>query len=108
MKANGVLVIDTGRQLVSPKELLKRWIFPMEGASIICRCSIARRLVLFGCCWCFRPTSANQLGDEAFFRRIRHKIEVGDPDEASFLEILRRSCDQHSIPYADAAGRYLI
>ena len=49
-----------------------------------------------------------ELGDEAFFRRIRHKIEVGDPDEASFLMILRRTCEANNIPYADLAGQYLI
>jgi hypothetical protein len=49
-----------------------------------------------------------QIGDEAFFRRIRHKIEVGDPDEASFLEILRMICERQSVPYSEEAGRYLI
>jgi hypothetical protein len=49
-----------------------------------------------------------RLGDEAFFRRIRHKIEVGDPDETSFLQILKMICQSHGIPYTDEAGRYLI
>jgi SpoVK/Ycf46/Vps4 family AAA+-type ATPase len=50
----------------------------------------------------------NQLGDEAFFRRIRHKIEVGDPDEEAFLRILQMACAQHRIPYSPEGGRYLI
>src|SRR3990172_2011218 len=49
-----------------------------------------------------------RLGDEAFFRRIRHKIEVGDPDEASFLQILRMVCERNSIHYSEVGGRYLI
>jgi hypothetical protein len=50
----------------------------------------------------------NQIGDEAFFRRIRHKIEVGDPDEESFLQILRMVCAAQGIPYSEEGGRYLI
>src|SRR5690606_33168211 len=50
----------------------------------------------------------HKLGDEAFFRRIRHKIEVGDPDEESFLEILRKICESNRIPYSREAGEYLL
>ena len=50
----------------------------------------------------------SSLGDEAFFRRIRHKIEIGDPDEASFLTILEMACRSKEIAYSEAAGRYLI
>jgi hypothetical protein len=50
----------------------------------------------------------SQLGDEAFFRRIRHKIEVGDPDEESFLKIMGMLCAMNSIPYTEAAGHYII
>jgi hypothetical protein len=50
----------------------------------------------------------NRIGDEAFFRRIRHKIEVGDPDEQSFMRILSMVCEKQRIPYSEEAGRYLI
>src|SRR5207237_177726 len=46
-----------------------------------------------------------ELGDEAFFRRIRHKNAVGDPDEISFLEILPGCCDQTNISSADRRVR---
>jgi hypothetical protein len=112
MKANcGVLVIDDlGRQLVSPKELLNRWILPMEGRVDYLSLLNGETIeVPFELLLVFSTNiPPHELGDEAFFRRIRHKIEVGDPDEVSFLEILRRACEANSIPYADAAGRYLI
>jgi hypothetical protein len=112
MKANcGVLVIDDfGRQLVQPKELLNRWIIPMEARvdhlSLLNGETIEipfELLLVFS-----TNLPPKSLGDEAFFRRIRHKIEVGDPDEAGFLEILRMVCEQKDITYADAGGRYLL
>jgi hypothetical protein len=112
MKANcGILVIDDfGRQLAAPKELLNRWIVPMEARvdhlSLLSGETIEipfELLLVFS-----TNIPPHQLGDEAFFRRIRHKIEVGDPDETMFLQILKMICEQHSIPYAPEAGRYLI
>ena len=112
MKANcGILVIDDfGRQLVQPKELLNRWIVPMEARvdylSLLSGETIEmpfELLLVFS-----TNIPPQQLGDEAFFRRIRHKIEVGDPDEAAFLKIMRMICDHLSIPYQDEAGRYII
>ncbi|MPZ50188.1 MAG: ATP-binding protein [Dehalococcoidia bacterium] len=112
MKANcGILVIDDfGRQLVQPKELLNRWIVPMEARvdhlSMLSGETIEfpfELLLVFS-----TNIPPNRIGDEAFFRRIRHKIEVGDPDEASFLGILRMVCEKQKIPYSEEAGRYLI
>lgn len=112
MKANcGILVIDDfGRQLVQPKELLNRWIVPMEARvdhlSLLSGETIElpfEMLLVFS-----TNIPPQQLGDEAFFRRIRHKIEVGDPDEQGFLQILDMACEKQSIPYTPEAGRYLL
>jgi hypothetical protein len=112
MKANcGVLVIDDlGRQIVQPKELLNRWIVPMEGrVDYLSLLSGETIEVPFELLLVFSTNiPPHRLGDEAFFRRIRHKIEVGDPDEASFLSILRIVCESHGIAYSPEAGRYLI
>jgi len=112
MKANcGILVIDDfGRQLVQPKELLNRWIVPMEmrvdHLSLLSGETIEipfELLLVFS-----TNIPPQQLGDEAFFRRIRHKIEVGDPDEEAFLQIMRMVCERNSVPYSEEAGRYVI
>ncbi len=112
MKANcGVLVIDDfGRQLVQPKELLNRWIIPMEARvdhlSLLSGETIE---IPFEMLLAFSTNiPPHQLGDEAFFRRIRHKIEVGDPDEESFLAILRLACEHQSIAYRPEGGEYLL
>ncbi len=112
MKAScGVLVIDDfGRQLVQPKELLNRWIVPMEmRVDHLTLVSGETIEVPFELLLVFSTNiPPQQLGDEAFFRRIRHKIEVGDPDEASFLRILKMACEAHQMAFTVEGGRYLI
>ncbi len=112
LKANcGILVIDDfGRQLVQPKELLNRWIVPMEARVDYLNLLNGETIEIpFELLLVFSTNiPPQQLGDEAFFRRIRHKIEVGDPDEKMFLDILATVCEKNSIPYAPEAGRYLI
>ena len=112
MKANcGVLVIDDfGRQLVQPKELLNRWIVPMENRVDYLALLSGETIELpFESLLVFSTNIPPQkLGDEAFFRRIRHKIEVGDPDERAFLEIMRLACESNAIEYSAEGGRYLI
>jgi predicted ATPase with chaperone activity len=107
----GVLVIDDfGRQKMRPEELLNRWIVPMEdGIDHYSMLSGETIEVPFELLLVFstnlRPES---LGDEAFWRRIRHKVEIGDPDERIFLQILRLVCEKNSIEYSPEGGRYLI
>ncbi|HEY7465839.1 MAG TPA: ATP-binding protein [Dehalococcoidia bacterium] len=112
MKANcGILVIDDfGRQLVQPKELLNRWIVPMEArVDHLSMLSGETIEIPFELLLVFSTNiPPQQLGDEAFFRRIRHKIEVGDPDEAAFLKIMRLVCNANTVPYEDEAGHYII
>jgi hypothetical protein len=52
-----------------------------------------------------RPES---LGDEAFWRRIRHKVEIIDPNDEIFLTILESVCLQNGIEYSSEGGRYLL
>ncbi|MDP9237972.1 MAG: ATP-binding protein [Chloroflexota bacterium] len=111
-KANsGVLIVDDfGRQMIQPKELLNRWIVPMEervdhlslhtGDMVEVPFDV---LLIFSTN--LRPA---QLGDEAFFRRIRHKIEIPDPTREQFLEILSRVCEQRELPLEADAALYLI
>lgn len=112
VKANcGILVVDDfGRQLVQPKELLNRWIVPMEArVDHLTLLSGDTVEIPFECLLVFSTNlPPHSLGDEAFFRRIRHKIEVGDPDEGAFMRILDMFCASRNIPYSTEGGRYLI
>jgi predicted ATPase with chaperone activity len=107
----GILVVDDfGRQKMRPDELLNRWIVPMEDAidhySLLSGETIEvpfEMLLVFSTN--LRPES---LGDEAFWRRIRHKVEIIDPNDDIFLSILESVCQQHEIEYSEDGGRYLI
>jgi hypothetical protein len=46
--------------------------------------------------------------DEAFLRRIRHKIEITDPTLDQFRTIFQRVCQERGVPYEDAGLKYLI
>jgi predicted ATPase with chaperone activity len=111
-KANsGILIVDDfGRQMIQPKELLNRWIVPMEER--VDHLSLHTGDIVevpFDCLLIFSTNlHPSQLGDEAFFRRIRHKIEIPDPTLAQFREILVRVCQQREMPMDEDAATYLI
>jgi len=48
------------------------------------------------------------LVDDAFLRRIRHKIEVPNPTPTEFRAIFQLVCKSKRIPYSDDGLRYLI
>jgi SpoVK/Ycf46/Vps4 family AAA+-type ATPase len=48
------------------------------------------------------------LVDEAFLRRIRHKIHITSPSFESYRTIFRRVCQNNMIPQDDQALRYLM
>ena len=111
-KANsGILIVDDfGRQMISTKELLNRWIVPMEERIDHLSLHTGDMVeVPFDVLLIFSTNlHPSQLGDEAFFRRIRHKIEIPDPTREQFLEILARVCQQREIPVDPDAALYLV
>jgi predicted ATPase with chaperone activity len=111
-KANsGILIVDDfGRQMIQPKELLNRWIVPMEERVDHLSLHTGDMVeVPFDVLLIFSTNlHPSQLGDEAFFRRIRHKIEIPDPTQEQFLEILARVCQQREIQVDPQAARYLV
>ena len=111
-KANsGVLIIDDfGRQMIEPQALLNRWIVPMEqGIDHLSFHTGDMVEVPFDTLLIFSSNiPPGQLGDEAFFRRICHKVEMLDPTLDEYLEILRRVCAEHNMEYTEEGADYLI
>ncbi len=112
MKANGgiLLVDDFGRQQVRPRDLLNRWIVPLEKRLDYLTLHTGRKLEIpFEVLIVFSTNlEPKDLVDEAFLRRIRHKIEVNDPDWDGYREIFRRICRSRDITVDDRALAYLI
>jgi predicted ATPase with chaperone activity len=111
-KANsGILIVDDfGRQMIQPQELLNRWIVPMEERVDHLSLHTGDMVeVPFDVLLIFSTNlHPSQLGDEAFFRRIRHKIEIPDPSREQFLQILQRVCQQREIPIEEDAAAHMI
>ncbi len=101
MKANGgvMIVDDFGRQLVSPRDLLNRWIVPLEKGVDFLSLHTGRKFPIpFRAVVVFATNLKPQdLVDEAFLRRIRYKVEMRDPEPADYLEIFARECRARGI-----------
>ena len=112
MKANGgmLLIDDFGRQHVRPRDLLNRWIVPLEKRVDYLTLHTGRKIeVPFDVLIVFSTNLApKDLVDEAFLRRIRHKIGIEDPTYEAFREIFRRVCTAREIPYDDRGLAYLL
>jgi predicted ATPase with chaperone activity len=112
MKANGglFLIDDFGRQKCRPQDLLNRWIVPLEQKVDYLALQTGKKIqVPFDVLIVFSTNLApKDLVDDAFLRRIRHKIEVPNPTPDEYREIFRRVCKAKQIPYSDEGLRYLI
>jgi predicted ATPase with chaperone activity len=97
MKANNgmYLIDDFGRQRVSPAELLNRWIVPMESRVDHLILPTGGKLTLPFEVFLIFSTNLNpeQLGDEAFLRRIQYKMLVHSPSREEFSTIFTNFCD---------------
>ncbi len=94
MKANGgMLVIDDfGRQLISPRDLLNRWIVPLDRRIDYLSLNYGVRFhIPFEVMIVFATNlEPSELADEAFLRRIPNKILVDAVAPEVFDEIFRR------------------
>jgi predicted ATPase with chaperone activity len=112
VKANGgiFLIDDFGRQLVRPRDLLNRWIVPLENRIDYITLHTGRKVeVPFDVMVVFSTNLPPQdLVDEAFLRRLRHKIEITDPKYEEFREIFKRVANLKGVRYSDQGLAYLL
>ncbi len=112
MKALGgcFLIDDFGRQFVSPRDLLNRWIVPMEsrvdymklrtGASF---CIPFEEIVVFA-----TNLNPEDLMDPAFLRRLPYKIEVGPPSQDQFRLIFERECMRRNLAFTEEVFNFIV
>ncbi|MEI2658138.1 MAG: ATPase [Nitrosomonas sp.] len=109
--ANGLFILDDfGRQRITPREMLNRWIVPLErGTDFLSLHTGMKFEIPFDqvniFCTNLRPAD---LVDEAFLRRIRHKIKMSYSTEGEYKEILRRVCALQGIKFNEDVADYLI
>jgi predicted ATPase with chaperone activity len=108
----GVLVIDDfGRQHCSARDLLNRWIVPLESGVDYLTLQTGQKfelpfVVLVVFATNLRPA---ELVDEAFLRRIQYNVFAESPTHADFRTIFRNYCMQVGIGYdANVIERLLV
>lgn len=111
LKANGgvMLIDDFGRQMVSPKDLLNRWIYPLEKKVDYLTLVTGKKIeVPFLQILIFSSNlSPQDLGDEAFLRRIKYKIEIQSPTPSEFQKLFQDECRKAGIRFTEEAFKYL-
>jgi len=112
IKSNGgTLVIDDfGRQSVSPRDLLNRWIHPLERRMDCLTLRNGRKvempfeqLVIFS-------TNLDEAAmiDEAFLRRLGYRVRVEVPTPSAYTEIFKRAANAQGITINEASLDYVL
>jgi hypothetical protein len=93
------LIDDFGRQLVSPTNLLNRWIVPLESRVDFLKLHTGKsfsipfeELIIFS-----TNLEPEDLMDPAFLRRLPYKIEVGSPTLELYRRIFQRECEKQGL-----------
>ncbi|MFM9963368.1 MAG: AAA family ATPase [Planctomycetaceae bacterium] len=112
LKSNcGTFVIDDfGRQRCAVADLLNRWIVPLEKRYDFLNMPSGKKvqvpfdqLIIFS-----TNLEPRQLVDGAFTRRIPYKIQVIDPTEAEFHQIMQLVCPHFGFVYDRDAIEHLL
>jgi hypothetical protein len=111
MKAsNGMLLIDDfGRQMMSPRDLLNRWIVPLDRRVDFLSFGTSGKFdVPFELQIVFSTNLApNELADEAFLRRIPNKILIPAIDPDSFDTIVHMTAARLKMDFEEGGEVYL-
>jgi hypothetical protein len=112
LKSNcGTLVIDDfGRQKMTTDQLLNRWIVPLEKRYDFLNMASGKKIqVPFDQLIVFSTNlEPRDLVDDAFLRRIPYKIEVNDPTEELYRELLTIMAPKVGVEYDQDSVNYLL
>ena len=97
------IIDDFGRQLVSPTNLLNRWIVPLESRVDYLKLHTGKtfsipfeELIIFS-----TNLDPEDLMDTAFLRRLPYKIEVGAPSRENYRKIFDKECEKRGLTLPD-------
>src|SRR4051812_2729185 len=111
MKANnGILIIDDfGRQMLAPRDLLNRWIVPLDRRVDYLTLSSGMKFqVPFELMVVFSTNlDPHDLADEAFLRRIQTKVMVENVSPDIFDRIFQRVMQNNQVPTEPGCAEYL-
>jgi SpoVK/Ycf46/Vps4 family AAA+-type ATPase len=108
---NGIYIVDDlGRQLVSPRDLMNRWVVPLDRRKDYLSLRTGHKFAVpFDVVVVFstnlRPAD---LVDEAFLRRLGYKIHLGPMSEDEYRSIFKGVCAELGISFAEEMFQYLL
>lgn len=108
---NGIFIIDDlGRQLVAPRELMNRWIVPLDRRCDYLALHTGYKFrVPFDVVVVFSTNlNPTDLADEAFLRRLGYKIFIGPIPEKDYRLICERVCADMKVRFDEAAFTFLV
>jgi hypothetical protein len=108
---NGIYLIDDlGRQRVAPVDLFNRWIVPLENRVDYLSLASGKRFpVPFDVVLIFSTNlNPTDLADDAFLRRIGHKIHFGPVPPQDYVAIWKQVCRERSIPFDSEVLEYAL
>jgi hypothetical protein len=108
---NGLfLVDDLGRQLITPRQLLNRWLMPMERRQdyLMLRNGAKFRIPFDTQLFFSTNLAPDEVADDAFLRRIGYKIFVGEVDLDDYRRIMREACAERGMTCTDSAFSHLV
>jgi hypothetical protein len=104
------LIDDFGRQFVSPRDLLNRWIVPMESRVDYLKLQTGasftipfEELIIFA-----TNLDPEDLMDPAFLRRLPYKIEVASPGLDQYRVIFDNIAALHGMTLTDDTFKYIV
>jgi energy-coupling factor transporter ATP-binding protein EcfA2 len=108
---NGLFIVDDlGRQVITPRQLMNRWIVPMERRHdhLMLR-SGGKFTIPFDMVLVFSSNlTPAELEDAAFLRRLGHKIAIDAVSPAEYRLIFERACDAEGIAFDAAVFDHLV
>ena len=111
LKANGgVFVVDDfGRQRIPPRDLLNRWIVPLESRVDFLTLHTGRKFEIpFNVFIVFATNlKPESLADEAFLRRIPYKILAKNPTIEEYCRIFELNCRKRGLTFDPVMVEYL-
>jgi len=99
---NGIYLIDDfGRQKANPAEILNRWIVPMERQIDYLSFHAGGKMTVPFVAFLIFSTNLrpDQLGDEAFLRRIQYKMFLRSPRQPEFTHIFQRFAESRKLEF---------
>jgi predicted ATPase with chaperone activity len=112
MKANGgtLIIDDFGRQRIDPRDLLNRWIIPLERSMDYLTLHTGKKIeVPFNPLLIFATNlHLKDLVDEAFLRRMGYRLHIAPPTRKQYISIFQGVLEDNGLDYDGKLLEFLL